>query len=213
MQRFARKRIIFAILPVILFALVGCVTTEESRKKDSEQLPRGLLDDYTGMERSLMTKQVYFYVNPDVDSEKYKKIIVDPVLIFVHASTYGEGINPLAMNKLSYTYRKNVAKSLGGIYTPVSAPGPDTIRLRTAFLNVMPTAISDTNGLHSLSGVSMEAEFVDSVTGERMGSVLHYRLGKGYRETGTGTPDERSRKMLKKWAGLIRAAADQISIK
>lgn len=213
MERFLSKSIYIAILPVILFVLVGCASPEESRKKDEQQLPGGLLDDYTGMERSLLTKQVYFYVNPEIDSEKYTGIIIDPVLVFVHAGTYGEGINATAMHKLSYLYQKDVARSLDGIYTLESAPGPDILRLRTAFLNVRPTVEAETGGLQSLSGVSMEAEFVDSVTGERVGSVLHYRLGKGYEEIGTGTPANRSRKILKKWAGLIRASADLISIK
>ena len=214
MQKFTSKNIFILILPLILFSLIGCVaSSEESRKKDEQQLPKGLLDDYTGMERSFLTKQVYFYVNSDIDSEKYKSVIVDPVLIFVHASTYGDGINTTALHKLSHLYRKDIARTLDGRYklTTVSAPG--TLRLRTAFLNVMPTSDVKLDGLHTLSGVSMEAEFVDSVSGERVGSVLHYRLGKGSDDFGSGTPDARSRKILSKWAGLVRAAADQISIK
>lgn len=194
-------------LPLILIGLLflsfGCQTTKNSTEK------KNLLGDHSSMERSFTTKQVYFYINPEAGD--YSTYIFDPVLIFLNPSHKGAAVSANLQKQLSQIFKVSVAKTLKGRYRATDKAGPGTLRLRTALVNVVPSESG--NSFKTLDGISMEAEFVDSITGKRIGSIYHHRQTEGLGGSGRGTLQERTMRLLKKWAALIRAGADQIELR
>jgi hypothetical protein len=95
----------------------------------------------------------------------------------------GTALDPAKLKKLSDYAYDEVAKALSERYTVVTAPGPGVLRLRTALTDIKKTTpalnihpATKLSGL-GLGGASMEAEALDSQTGERVFAVVDTRQG------------------------------------
>ncbi len=139
----------------------------------------GYLSDYSRLHRA----------GPDlrfVDEAKlagYSQFIVEPVDIHYYKATKGKDTASTTTRKLANHMHSAVVSALAGSYKVVSQPGPGVARVRLALTNIQ----HDTPALNAvpqtrmtglgLGGASMEAEMVDSQTGEQIAAVAQTQKG------------------------------------
>jgi hypothetical protein len=166
--------------------------------------PSGFLSHYGQMDGGYGTADaVSVFVKPGAELEKYDSVIIDPVTTIVASPGIGADVKDQLASYLSGALRQEMSGSL----KIVSAPGPTTLRVRTALTDVIegesagvPQTIVHTANRAPLSGkigsetvaafvakMSFEGEIVDSVTGERQFALIDHRLG-AKRETTAATP-------------------------
>jgi hypothetical protein len=128
--------------------------------------PTGFLSDYSGLKE--ISPASRRYVNPKYDLSEYSSFIVDPVQVYFRDSAGASDWDDT--EKLRAYMRRAVIGTLEPRYTAVATrPGPGTARIRIALTNV------ERSAPFKLGSVSMEAELLDSQTGEQMAAVIESR--------------------------------------
>jgi hypothetical protein len=161
------------------------------------------LSDYSKLQKE--SGSSLRYVN-EAAVDKYSTFIIDPVKV-----VYREDVK--AKDKLTeqqetdltnYMYRKLVEAVQGAGKKIGNEPGPGVARVRVAltdadstnFINILPQASLLGVGI---GGASMEAEVVDSVTGEQIGAVIDSDKGGRIPFTNLGTWTA-AKKVMDDWA-------------
>ncbi len=142
----------------------------------------GFLSDYSHLES--VSETTLRYTNPKYDLGDYSKFILDPVVVHFH----GETKEPEMSRKESAELRQHMFAAVHNAilknYEIVRRSGPGVARIRIAItdikkstpvLNVLPPAKIAGFGL---GGASMEAEVLDSQTGEQIGAIIESQKGK-----------------------------------
>lgn len=195
-------------LSVALFLAVVLVSGCASQKR----APTGFLSDYSKLTTKSDTSMLY--INPHNGLGNYSKFIVDPVVVYFHSSGEEAGTGRADLAKMRKHMRQAVVRAFSGRYQIVKQPGAKVARWRiavtdvkksSAVLNIVPT--SSLAGL-GLGGASMEAELLDSLTGEQIGAVVESQ--KGDRLTLDGLSDWVDIKaVLDGWAQRLRKRLDE----
>jgi hypothetical protein len=147
----------------VLAALAGCASTQPSARTPSSSF----LSDYSRLESVSDTS--HRYINPKYNLGDYSKFIVDRVEVRF-PSGHETGIGDWdELEKLRTYMRSAMVKEIGYNWKVVSQPGPATARIRIALTNVKSASILE------LGGVSMEAEIVDTQTGEQIAALIDSR--------------------------------------
>ncbi len=145
-------------------------------------------------------------IKEGVDFKAYKIIIMDPVYFRFDSTDQYNAIPPHALEDLRNAFDKAFVDALKGVYPLTKQPRPDAMRVRVAILNVVPiiqdTSISDVP--ISLGGASIRAEFLDSMTNERLGAVIDTKTG--YKNKSVKSMDEweHTKDVFKFWAQRLR---------
>ncbi len=150
----------------------------------------GFLDDYSLLEPSPYHEDTKRYRKPGIDLVQYEKIIFEPIDIFYSPDSEYKGISPDELKLLADSFRDLMVKELEPKYPVIQTPGKGVLRARMAITNVnmkkkkrglfgyMPigiavTALKDAAGLRVvLDDSKIEAELIDSETGETVGLLL-----------------------------------------
>lgn len=170
----------------ISLALASCSTGGRS--------PSGFLSNYSQLDAGYGTANaVAAYVKPGVDLGKYDSVIIDPVTTVIAAPEISSEVKEQIAAYLYGSLRSQVPSDL----KVVDSPGPATLRVRAALTDVIGDgehSIAVTT-LHSsprvtlkgklgsdelaafISKVSLEAEILDSATGERISALSDRRIG------------------------------------
>ena len=196
----------------------------------------GFLGDYSGFHASDRVKGAWTYTKPGTnlnDFEKYNRVILDPVVIQDGPDNAFKDIDPAELQQAADDFHAVLASTLGSDYPVVTEPGPDVLRLRTALTGSVPKPpehglLSYTPvGLLFRAGqaatnsatdkeeiqveVTMEIEFMDSVSNERlMAGVDSHMAGKESVEK--SDPDYNAKTMdaaFRFWAQTIRDRLDE----
>jgi hypothetical protein len=163
--------------------LMGCVTQQ---KKEG---PSGFLGHYPQFEKGPegVDKR---YLKKGVDFKKYTKVMMDEVVFYFKSEADYKGIHPSEIHELSEVFHKTFVKNLGELLT--DKPGPDVVRMRLAVTDLEPSspvagtmttvipvglAVSlvkrgATGEYTGIGSASMEVEFLDSVTNERIAAGI-----------------------------------------
>jgi len=91
----------------------------------------------------------------------------------------------------------------------VTDPGPGTLILRSALTEVAPSALKTRSFLMniSLGGASIEAEFVDALSGEIVVAVMESQRGK---ITAAGSNEyENAKNVIDRWAARLVQRLDE----
>ena len=182
-------------LRIVLIIMIGCTLTMNmgcaSKVKTS-----GFLQDYPKFEKGPSGGADWVYFEEGVDFKKYDKVLMDQVVFYFSKDSKYKGINPEEINKLSDAFHKAMVKALKDEYPFVSEPGPGVLRIRCAITDVkksrpllntitavMPIGLAisfvkkGVTGTHTnVGGASMEAEFLNSQTNERIAAVVDKRM-------------------------------------
>jgi hypothetical protein len=145
-----------ALFTGLLF-LMGCAM-------GVRQQPSGFLGDYAGFQPDPDQRDVLYYEKPGVDWKRFKRLQIDPILVYYKPDAKNRQIDPNTLKKMTDYFMNAVVKAVEDKYPVVSEPGPDVLRIRAAI-----TELNTSN--------VMEAEFLDSETGERLGAIVHKRVG------------------------------------
>ena len=179
MNTMFQKRIIRSIqfLALVLF-LGGCATAKTPYT--------GFLDNYKGMKESEVYKGLMVDKENMAKLKDYDKFLIAPVVIYLHENAKGAAVDPKQLNALTDDLHKKMVDGLSGNYTVVEEPSEGVLLIRTALTDVVPAKpilnlhwATSASGA-GLGGASIEAEFVDAVTNERILAIADTRRGKKF---------------------------------
>jgi len=143
----------------------------------------GFLKNYAQLKPDPKVDGALRYVNPKKNLKQYDRFLINPIAVYFAPGAKGAGIDPAKLKELTDYFRSELVKGLTKNYRVVSAPGKGVMRLRIAItdveeseplLNIHPAMKLTGAGL---GGASMEAEGIDSLTGERIGAIVETRSG------------------------------------
>lgn len=179
MQIFIKKNyhtwrlLLFIILSVLLNGCTGAPKLGQS----------GFLRDYSQLEPDPAFGSALRYANPSKKLQQYRMFIIDPVMIHFAPHAEGAAIDPTELKKLTDYFRDEAVKALSKKYQVVNSAGPGVLRIRAAITDIKKTNVAfnieprlKALGL-GLGGASMEAEALDSVSGERIIAVVDSQSG------------------------------------
>jgi hypothetical protein len=109
--------------------------------------------------------------------------MIDPVVVNFSADAKGAGLDPENLVELTRYFRTEAVKKLSKNYAIVEKAGAGVMRIRVALTSIETTTplanihpAMKLTGL-GLGGASMEAEALDSVSGERLAAVVESQTG------------------------------------
>lgn len=178
------KKMVVAGLLLFMAVLVGCA----GPPKDTQS---GFLKDYPKFQPGPSGGVDQVYLKPGVDLGKYNRVMLDEVQFYVKNAA-DQGVAASDLKELSDKFHKAVFEALGNAYPLVTEPGADVLRVRLAITRietsnpavsgvttVLPVGLAvsvvkraATGSYTGVGGASMEVEFLDSMTNERLGAAM-----------------------------------------
>ena len=220
----------FARVVVCLSLLAAAATTASATKDKQKKAPptSGFLGDYSELTPHPDKKLMLVYRKRAGVLAGYNRFLVDPVLVYFHEEARGVAVDPGELAELAGFLRDAVIEALSedGAYAVVEEPGPGVVRLRAAITDVVPvdpkknigaTAVGMATGVGlllprvDLGRTSIEAEFLDAETGERLVAVVAEKKGNrfGGKVKGAKTWGD-VKAAFKKWSKDLRKRLDQV---
>lgn len=175
----------------------------------------GFLKDYSQFQADPKDKSLLWYEKKGTDWKRFKKLMIEPAVVYLHPEARNRAIQPEELEKLTAYFRETVVKEVQDQYPVVDTPGPDVLRIRAAITDVIPvkpvTNILSTAVIGiplDMGGAAIEAEFLDSETGERLGAVVDLKLGTPLDVSGF-TPLGHARSAFRQWAKELKQALSE----
>ena len=164
----------------------------------------GFLSDYSKLEKNPRYAGSRIYANPVAPIKNYSRFIVNPVQVRLSSIGTQRHSDPDKLQEISqYAHQQFVSALQSGGYEVVTSPGPGTLILRSALTEVAPSGLKSKSYLMniSLGGASIEAEFVDALSGEVVVAVMESQRGK---KISTGSNDYKNAKnVIDRWAARL----------
>ena len=167
---------VILMLSAFVFSLSGCATTPPGS---------GFLSDYSKLhEDKYGDRSLKWYEKENFNWSQYRKIMLDPVVIYYHPEAKYRQIDPDAVKKLADYFRQVVEEELGEEYPIVTKPGKGVLRVRAAITEIVPANpainIVTTAAVFvplDMGGAAIEAEFMDSQTNEVLAAMVDKKMG------------------------------------
>ncbi len=130
------------------------------------------------------------YRKPGVDTSAYKKVLIDPIEIFVADDSEYKGLDPDESKTIADTLRQSLIRALEPDYPVVDSPGEGVLGIRLAITNVhmkskkrgllgytpvgfVVTSAANLAGLRmELNQATIEAELLDGGTNEQVAALI-----------------------------------------
>jgi len=196
---------------VVLFSLTGCAT------KQMELTKTGFLSGYSDLKEDEASKGMHVYKNPNVNiGARYSKILIAPIQFKLDPTVKAHEMKDKDREKLTDYFYGQLEERLSENYGIVNVPGEDVLIFRTAITDVLPNKVylnlhwSTTLIGAGVGGASLEAELVDSMTGERMLSFVDGRKGRRLNYTKGLTKWGHTQEVLGIWADAMVMNLDQL---
>lgn len=192
----------------LLIGIAGCSTTRQQTKGTIE--PSGFLGDYSMMQKGLKDRANLYYMKPDVNWNQYTKIWIKPIELWDSGdpeSPMGK-ISPESRQTLIDLLNTALNTALSKDFTMVDHGGADVLVIHAAITDAKKSkpvigAVSSIYlplkviglGKQTIAGtgigvgsVTIEAEFLDGLTSDRLCAVMDSRSGtEAIRSKFTGT--------------------------
>jgi hypothetical protein len=205
----------------LLLGLTTCKTTRQITKESYNQ-PSGFLGDYSQMRKGTNDRANLVYFRPGVNWAKYTKIWIKPVELWKSDDPESpmNKVSPENRQKLIDLFNTTLYNTLSTNFSMVEQGGPDVLIIHAAITDFtrsrpvvggisaiyVPLKLASL-GKQTLQGtaigvgtVTIEAEFMDGETNERLASVVDSRSGTmAIRSKFTGTFGD-IRKSFQWWA-------------
>lgn len=175
----------------------------------------GFLGDYSGLRASSEYKGVMEYKHPNLTLKDYDQFMIDPILVHFAPNAKGTAIDPAKIMKLTDYAGEQLREALSKHYILAGTPGPGVLRLRIAIteikkttpaLNILPPMKLSGVGL---GGASMEAEAIDSQSGERVLAVMDSQMGNRLSIVPGLDPLGHAKQVIRKWAKRFVSRMDK----
>lgn len=159
-----KTSVLMVIVSGVLAGICGC-----DGSKDSATLPQtGFLSDYSKLTSVSGTN--WQYMNPKFSVKNYTRFIVEPVELYLDDKTKAQVGSGYELERLKSYMHDAIVNRLEPRYAAIgTVPGPKTARIRIAITNVTRGSVV------GLGGTSLEAEFLDSQTGEQIAASVESR--------------------------------------
>lgn len=194
-------------LPGFLAVLIGLNACGVQTKAGN-----GFLSDYSKLQKNPRYKGSRIYSNPEASLKNYSRFIVNPVQ--VRLSSLGENRNADSkkLQEISqYAHEQFVTALQSNGYPVVTNPGPGTLVLRSALTEVASSKLKSRSILMniSLGGASIEAEFVDALSGEVVVAVMESQRGKITAVGSSSNQYENAKNVIDRWAARLVQRLDE----
>jgi hypothetical protein len=209
------------LIVVCALAWVGCASQPPVK-------PTGYLWDYSEFEPDPRGTGALVYRKPELDLERYNRVIIDRVVVVLGHEAGGRAVDPENLMKLTRYMRTALIVAVRDAYPVVEEPGADVLRLRVAITDVVPTrpalntmgtlfmpatAVSLANraitGTDLFVGqVAIEAEASDSQTNERLMAIVDRKAGSRFALKQGMTEWGHIEKAFREWAIGFRMRLD-----
>lgn len=193
------------VMAVVLMFAAGCAKAPPGS---------GFLKDYSALKMDPDDESLKWWEKPGVDWKRYKKLVVDPVVVYLHPEAKNRQIEPDVLKEMTDYFRGVVIEEVQDTYSVVTAPGPDVLRIRAAITDLIPANplvnIITTAGVClplDMGGASMEAMFLDSTTHELLGAVVDTKKGTPVDINGFTTWGH-AKGAFKDWAKLLKESLE-----
>ncbi|OUR71868.1 hypothetical protein A9Q78_08630 [Methylophaga sp. 41_12_T18] len=188
------------IANILIFSSMALLTLH-SANADDHISPSDFIEGNVELSPVPDKQGAYRYIKPDLDLNKYNKVIIEPVEVWLHPDSEYKGIEPDTVKALADSFAQTLVNELEPEYGVVGQVGADTLVVRLAIMGLktkkkkrsllgyIPVALVvsalNTNALKrvSLVDAGIEAEILDSITGERLAVLV---------DTGIRTPEAES---------------------
>jgi len=192
-------------LPGCLAVLIGLYACGVQTKTSNR-----FLSDYSKLQKNPRYEGSRIYSNLEASLKNYTRFIVNPVQVRLSSLGAHRGTDPKKLQEISqYAHQQFVAALQHNGYSVVTDPGPGTLILRSALTEVAPSALKTRSFLMniSLGGASIEAEFVDALSGEIVVAVMESQRGK---ITAAGSNEyENAKNVIDRWAARLAQRLDE----
>ncbi len=201
-----RSRPVLVACGIVAALLAACATPPPSRS--------GFLGDYSALKPDKYGRSGLLWTEKaGFDWKQYRKVMLDPVVIYYHPQAGSKAIQPDELGKLATYFRETVVAELQGSHAVVTSPGADVLRIRAAIIDVVPAnpALNVVSTAVAflpldLGGAAIEAEFLDSVTGERLAAMTERKKGSVMNLKGGFTEMGHARAAMREWAVELKQA-------
>lgn len=200
-------------------ALSGCATTPTLEQS-------GFLNNYPQFQPGPKEGMDQVYVKQGMNLSTYNKVMMDEVQFFLTKNAAENGLQASELKELSDSFHLAVFQALGTEYLLVTEPENDVLRVRlaitdietsnpavTGITTVVPVGLAislakqaTTGAATGVGGASMEAEFLDSMTNERLAAAIdtfHGSKMSGFTKLGS------AEEAFEFWAKRLRVTLDQ----
>ena len=200
-MRHAIKFVLMGMFIVIMTC--GC-TAHRAQKT-------GFLSDYSKLKPQ--SDVSYRYRAPGNPLKNYSKFIIEPVVVHLHVDSKSK-ISKQDLIDLKNYMHSALINAIKDRYEVVYRPGPGVARLRSAvtdlkkakiLMNIHPASKLIGSGL---GGASLEAELLDSQSGEQIGALMESQLGERLSLAGL-TEWGDAKAVMDDWAKRFRQRLDE----
>jgi len=197
------------LIPLLLGAAVATSAVhaaDSNSPKLGDYQTVGFLSDYSKLKPEGGDSNAYAFEASAKVGGKYNKVLLERIKIYFADASETKSIDPTDLKALTDYFQHALVKALGDAYPVVNEPGPDVIRLRIAVTNVVPNntgasvatlivpylwiADAGTGAAQGHAGstafvgkASIEAEALDSVSGEQVAAYVETEIPKKYNWT------------------------------
>jgi len=192
------------VIAVLMFT-GGCASTPPGS---------GFLKDYSQLQADPNDESLKWWEKKGVDWKRYKKLMIDPVVVYYNPKAKNRQIEPDVLAELTNYFRTAVIEEVQDKYPVVDRPGPDVLRIKAAITDLVPANpfvnIVSTAAVCipvDMGGASMEAMFIDSTTNELLGAVVDSKKGIPVDPSGF-TFWGHAKGAFRDWAELLRESLD-----
>ena len=196
----------------IKLVLMGCLTLLAGLYACGVQTQagNGFLSDYSKLQKNPRYEGSQIYSNPETSLKNYSRFIVNPVQVRLSSLGAHRSADSKKLQEISqYAHQQFVTALQTNDYPVVTDPGPGTLILRSALTEVAPSKLKSRSFLMniSLGGASIEAEFVDALSGEVVVAVMESQRGK---ITSSGSNEyENAKNVIDRWAARLVQRLDE----
>ncbi len=152
---------------ILLVSLSGCASTQQARSVEQS----GFLGDYSMLKEGEKDETLLIYKNPQADWKKYRKIILDPVTLWIGKDSQLNDVSPEDRQRMADLFWVKLHEALKADYEIVTSPGPGVMRIQAAMTEaetsnpVLDTVSSIVPQLRVLTGLKGLATGVSGFTG------------------------------------------------
>jgi len=217
----ALRMILVVMIGFVLSMNIGCA----AKVKHS-----GFLKDYPEFEPGPMGGVDSVYFKEGVDFASYDKVMMDHVVFYFSRDEKYRGIHSNELKKMADAFHKAMIDALKDGYPLVEEPGPGVLRIRCAITDVkasrpllntitsvtpiglgISTIKRGVTGTHTFVGeASMEAEFLDSQTNERIAAAIDRKAAGKYKIVKGMTKWGHAKDAFGFWAKRLRKWLDEV---
>jgi hypothetical protein len=177
-----------------LLLAVSCTTTHQT---DSISKPSGFLKDYSMLEPGNEDQAQMRYIKTGVNWSQYTKIMIDKIEVWASDDSGIRELNPKELQAILSYLHAAFKNKLKENFQIVHEPSPGTLRIKLALTDgeasrpvsdtlssIIPISLAisfikrASTGTHLAVGqASIEADFIDAVSEERLAAAMDTRAG------------------------------------